>query len=231
VGTQAFAFSAGNFGTVRGDNIYGTTIDVATLNVGGITLTSAGGGTLDIDTHRITSVEDPVGAQDVATKAYVDAQIVVENLWDRTGTELSPHNSGDDVVPNASGAQKIGTTNLPFLSAAINSITLEKYSVIANKENIDIDTGTETIDTFADTIGEAAVWDYVVKKAGNLRAGNLVACWDSNADTVEYAETHTNDIGSTTDVELSVDINSDNVRLLATVASDNWKCKVIRRLL
>jgi hypothetical protein len=98
-------------------------------------------------------------------------------------------------------------------------------------ENTDIDTGTEAVDSFADTLGKAAFWDYVVYKSTNLRAGKIMACWDASGNTVSYSETSTTDIGSTADLTLSVDISSNNVRLLATAASDNWGVKVSRKLL
>lgn len=36
----------------------------------------------------------------VATKRYVDSAVAVENLWDRTGTTLRPHNADDNIRIN-----------------------------------------------------------------------------------------------------------------------------------
>jgi hypothetical protein len=98
-------------------------------------------------------------------------------------------------------------------------------------KNIDIDTGTEAVDSFVDTLGKAVFWDYVVYKSANLRAGRVVACWDAASNAFSYSETSTTDVGSTADLTFSVDIDSNNVRLLAAVASDNWAVKVSRKLL
>jgi hypothetical protein len=53
-----------------------------------------------------------------------------------------------------------------------------------------------------------------------------------NGDTtplVEFTETSTNDLGNTSDVTLSVDISGANMRLLATVTSDDWSVKSLIR--
>jgi hypothetical protein len=47
--------------------------------------------------------------------------------------------------------------------------------------------------------------------------------------SVEFTETSTNDLGDTSDVTLSVDISAGNMRLLATVTSDNWIVKSLVR--
>jgi hypothetical protein len=46
---------------------------------------------------------------------------------------------------------------------------------------------------------------------------------------VEFTETSTNDLGDTSDVTLSVDISGVNMRLLATVTSDDWSVKSLIR--
>ena len=83
-------------------------------------------------------------------------------------------------------------------------------------------TAATTIDSFADTAHKAAEWDYVVQDGTNYRSGTVYAVWNATADTVEYAETSTIDIGDTSPVVLSVDIDTDTVRLRCTPASGTW---------
>ena len=112
----------------------------------------------------------------------------------------------------------------------ITDILLENSAIIANKKNIDIDIGTETVDSFADTLGDSATWLYLVKNGDNRRAGMIIACWNDSNDTTEYNEVTTLDIGNTSDVTFEVDINSNTVRLRTSVLSNNWEVRVIRLL-
>lgn len=98
----------------------------------------------------------------------------------------------------------------------------------ASAENTDIDTGTETVDSFADTASDGAAWIYVLKKTTNLRTGLILAAWDAAGDTVVYSETTTGDVGDTSGVSMAVDIDTNTVRLRCTVGSDDWSCKVLR---
>lgn len=52
---------------------------------------------LDMGTHKIVNVVDPIDNQDVATKKYVDDSISVENLWDREDSTLSTFYAGDSI--------------------------------------------------------------------------------------------------------------------------------------
>ena len=102
---------------------------------------------------------------------------------------------------------------------------------LAAASNIDVDTGTETVDSFADTIGDGAMWFYVVKKSTAIRSGIIMGAWEVTGNTVEYTETATLDIGDTSDLALAIDIDSNLVRLRATAGSDNWIVRSQRMVL
>ena len=95
--------------------------------------------------------------------------------------------------------------------------------------NTDVDTGTETVDSFADTTGDVCFWFVKVKKGANVRAQIFMANWDASGDTIEYSQGQTTlDVGDTSDLVLSADIDSNNVRLRATAGSDDWEVTVKR---
>jgi hypothetical protein len=92
-------------------------------------------------------------------------------------------------------------------------------------ENTDVDTGTETIDSFAFSTGTGATWEYTVRNAAGTasRTGTVRATILTDGSLVgSGTDISTAEIGDTSDVSLSVDISGSNVRLLATAASDNW---------
>ena len=66
---------------------------------------------------------DPTTPLEAATKQYVDDAITDEDYWDRSGTELSTHYTTDDIVPNASGTQSVGTQALPFASGYFDIVS------------------------------------------------------------------------------------------------------------
>jgi hypothetical protein len=100
-------------------------------------------------------------------------------------------------------------------------------ALLSNQENTDVDTGTETVANVAIATYTAAFFDFVIKKTTNVRSGTVYACHDGT--NVEFTETSTNDLGDTSDVTLSVDISGGNMRLLATVTSDDWSVKSLIR--
>ncbi|MDA7688071.1 hypothetical protein N8793_08440, partial [Pseudomonadales bacterium] len=100
-------------------------------------------------------------------------------------------------------------------------------ALLSNQENTDVDTGTETVANVAIATYTAAFFDFVIKKTTNVRSGTVYACHDGT--NVEFTETSTQDLGDTSDVTLSVDISGGNMRLLATVTSDDWSVKSLIR--
>jgi hypothetical protein len=100
-------------------------------------------------------------------------------------------------------------------------------TLLSNQENTDVDSAAAEVVAQVSTTYTAAFFDFVVKKTTNVRSGTVYACHDGT--NVEFTETSTNDLGNTSDVTLSVDISGTNMRLLATVTSDDWSVKSLIR--
>ncbi len=131
----------------------------------------------------------------------------------------------------ASEARSEANLNKDRASEATSIALLAESLTPTLAENTDVDTGTEDVDTFADTTADGVIWHFLVKNGANLRVGLVYACWDATGDTIQYAESTTQDVGDTSALSLSVDIDSNNVRLRATATSDNWSVKVVRNLI
>mgnify|MGYP003624282466 CR=1 FL=1 len=131
-------------------------------------------------------------------------------------------------VIQAGGNVGIGTTT-PSSKLDIEGDLQVKGVNISNQENLDVDTGTETIATVVKANYDAAFFDFVIKNGTNLRAGTVFAIHDGT--NVEFTETSTNDLGDTSDVTLSVDISGTDMRLRATTTTDNWIIKSLVRTL
>jgi hypothetical protein len=151
--------------------------------------------------------------------------------FDRTGT--NPENK---ILMDSAGLEfKTGTLDaegdVDFKITADGDLQLSKGAKISNQENTDIDSAAaEVVAQVAHATYTAAFFDFVVKKGTNVRSGTVYAC--HNGDTtplVEFTETSTNDLGDTSDVTLSVDISGTNMRLVATVTSDDWSVKSLIR--
>lgn len=96
--------------------------------------------------------------------------------------------------------------------------------------NVDVDTGTEVIDSFASGSFYAAFTNYYAKQGTNLRAGQLMSVWD-NTGNVEYTDVSTNSLGDTSGVLMFASVNGGNIEIKTTVDTDNWTVKVNTTLL
>ena len=133
------------------------------------------------------------------------------------------------------GACDLFHNNIATLSTTSTGIDVSgeikiDSALLSNQVNTDIDTGAEVVAQVAHATYTAAFFDFVVKKGTNVRSGTVYACHDGDTTPlVEFTETSTNDLGDTSDVTLSVDISGANMRLLATVTSDDWSVKSLIR--
>jgi len=147
--------------------------------------------------------------------------------FDRTGA--SPENK---ILMDSAGLEfKTGTLDtegdVDFKITADGDLQLSKGAKISNQENTDIDSAAAEVVATVAISYTAAFFDFVVKKGTNVRSGTVYACHDGT--NVEFTETSTNDLGDTSDVTLSVDKTSTNLRLIATVTSDDWSVKSLIR--
>ena len=114
-------------------------------------------------------------------------------------------------------------------SYSVNGDINIKDANLSYQENLDVDSASpEVIASLAAADFDAMFFDFVVKKGTDLRAGTIFAVHDGSG-TVRFNEVTTADHGDTSDVEFSVEINSGNMELKATVASDDWTVKSLVR--
>lgn len=174
-----------------------------------------------------TLMRSPTGGAELE---MTDTGSVFDNDVSITGGDFTATINGASILSNGvvattqtagDNSTKVATTQ--YVDSAIGTI-------ITPVENLDVDTGTEVVDTIPLTSGSACFWNYYVKSGTNLRAGTITACWDSSGN-ISFTETSTTDLGSTSDLSLSVAYNSPNIELQATATSDNWIVKANRELL
>ena len=88
---------------------------------------------------------------------------------------------------------------------------------------------TSNVASFNTSSYTAAFFDYVTTSGTNARAGTVFTVWNSNS--VEYAETSTNDIGNTFNLVLSASVSAGAIRLQATSLSGSWSVKTLARMI
>ena len=140
------------------------------------------------------------------------------NVFDLvTGGSRKLYADSNAVYLYKSGSQKLRTTTDGI--TVTGGVVIDS-ALLSNQENTDVDTGAEVVAQVSTSTYTAAFFDFVIKKVGNIRSGTVYACHDGT--NVEFTETSTQDLGDTSDVTLSVDKSGTNLRLIATVTSDDW---------
>jgi len=132
--------------------------------------------------------------------------------------------SGIDGMSNALSASYASTSsyasNFKIESTLDFAGTLTDYATVNSSV-----AGSNNLFTQATGSYTSAFFKYTVSNGGNSRAGEIMAVW--NGATVQFADTSTSDIGSTTPVTASVAIVSSDVQFNIQTNTSGWKIKSI----
>lgn len=130
------------------------------------------------------------------------------------------------------GGSSISSSYLSGSSATIQRVTLTNTSAQAYMVS-QYATGVEyvaVVDLFPDVDGNSAKWLISINDGSSYKTSEIISIWDSATNVTNFAEVTTNVIG-TVPVAMSVNISSDNVRLIANPASGSWTIKSLRFVL
>ena len=163
--------------------------------------------------------------KDIGTGSlYLQTNGAAIYLQDTDGNAMAQFTDGGGNFLFYNGNLRLSTTNTGISvggNVKINDALIDNASVL------DIDSTTTTVASVAKATYTAAFFDYVIKKGTNVRAGVIYACHDGT--NVEFAETSTVDLGDTSDVTLSITMDSTNMMLRATTTSNDWSVKSLIR--
>lgn len=116
------------------------------------------------------------------------------------------------------------------MSNLINSI-LSPLGAENTEINNSFGAETKTLDTFNDTQGSAVFYEYYITDGTNSRAGHIIGHWNSTTNLYDTFENTTADLGYTTGVVLSLDIDNNLVRLRVVSSQANFIFKALRRII
>jgi hypothetical protein len=135
------------------------------------------------------------------------------------------NNEGNLGLGVTSPIAKLDVRGNTFVSGTLDILDAE----INYQRNNNVTTGSARLIASIPTASlNAAFFDYVIVSGSNARAGTVTSVWVSSS--VEWNETYTNDIGSTSDVTLYSAITGSNIGLFATSSINNiWTIKSLIR--
>lgn len=206
----------------------GITASVANDN---ITINNNGAYTSDFNARVSGPTSATITFQLYKNNVAVDNMIDTVTFGASTSQELvSFHgvieNAQQSDVFDVRATASVGTPNLLVEQGRFNLYTIGFLNSEQFKDfsNLDVDTGTETVDNFPSSSGNAVKFEVVIIKGTNFKQSTILAVWDG-VNQPEQGELGPGVIIGTVDVTLAVDFSGGEIRLRATATSDDWIVK------
>lgn len=170
----------------------------------------------DIKNNNGTAVITFAGTSNNDVRLWSGGALDVQSGEIRNNGTTAIQMSGQNVQIINSGSMNAAKINNTYYSGSTPSTIVGPVTnqVVATVKAADYD---------------ASHFDYVIKDGTNYRTGTVMAVWDGT--NVEFTDTSTNDIGNTSEVSFTVDINGGSIRLKITTGNGNWTLKTSIRAL
>lgn len=154
-------------------NLYHTTARVQAVIDADTTLVKVDGSRAF--TGTISGIDPTLDAH-LATKKYVDDSVAVENLWDRSGTILSPTTAGDGITVDGASiinnTLTINKTNGVLLDVVQGSLTSNVNAKIGNSTH-QLEIGSNSDDIYLNAVGTGV--DFYIRTEGVNRLSIISA--------------------------------------------------------
>jgi hypothetical protein len=219
-------------GTVEG-LIGSGSVTSGDLGIGAVNNINIASGTVSFDkmaSGAFLSITDPDDNRIVTSLASGSNQITGESNLTFNGSVFTFNGASGTVF----SAQDLTLTSGNLINVSSGTFTVSSYGYTQNTAaKYTGQTASFPAFVLPDTLADGAFFEYVAIETGTgaRRAGTVVCVWNAAADTADYLETSTMDLGgSTTGLSFSVAIASNVLTLTANITAGTWTIKLSARV-